>query len=1111
MSPQDFIAKWGAPDGVPGPAFALNEEQGAQSHFLDLCELLDVPKPGSAKDYLFEEKGAVIGGRTGYADVFMRGVFVWENKAPGGNLDAAFRQLLAYSFAMSSPPILVVSDRLTIRIHTQFTGHPTQTHLIRLEELDQPDKLALLRRIWNEPESFKPRETSRDITEAAARNFADLAKSLQSRPTGSVEAAQDSRNRAKQVAHFLTQCLFCFFAEDVGLLPGRMFERLVKNKQIPPERLTQGLTELFATMGKGGLYGVDDIPRFNGNLFMTIDVPQLSTVDVAELRKAASLNWSAIDVSIIGTLFERGLDPDKRSQLGAHYTDTATIDRLIDPVLRRPLLEKWDLIAQEMHRLMARSKLRRRAAYTAGRRHFKATAGDASFQKTEAIFHDWLESLKNYRVLDPACGSGNFLYLGLKCLKDIELKSHLEAAALGLDRQNDLVTGPHNVLGIELNEYAAELARVTVWIGELQWRTAHGYEFKTNPVLESLDHIECRDALLSLVVRVIEPGAWAARTPEPHTLRFLKSAPTSAPPAPLSASGTGVEATQESGVRSEFMRDASPKAATLVGNSAMTPVSGAAGALQAVEATWPKADVVIGNPPFLGGSKKRRELGDEYFESLDTVFTGRVPAGADLVCYWFEKARNEIESRGLNSAGLVATNSIRGGANRKVLDAICNTTRIYEAWSDETWVNNGAAVRVSLVCFGHGSDTYLDGQHLGEIHSDLTGTQSGATSVNLADAKQLTPNAGAVFEGLRKDGPLDISGQIARGWLRLPNPNGKSNALVLYPLINGMDVTRRSRDGWVIDTGESLSEQDASLFEAPFAHIVSCVKPIRLQNNDRIRRTFWWRFGRNGEQLRASLKPLSRYINTPRVSKHRLFVFQAMPSIPDTATVAITRADDTTFGVLHSRFHELWSLRMCTWLGVGNDPRYTPTTCFETFPFPTGLTPADTAHQQTEQVEGGALIPAVVACADGLRIESAMTIPLHATKSQQNLLELRAAAIQIATAAKKLNDLREAWLNPKEWTHRVPEVTPLGMSKSPYPDRVEPKPGISADDLKALQKRTLTNLYNLRPQWLVMAHQQLDLAVAQAYGWSDYSAGMPDEEILKRLLALNLQRSATIE
>ena len=211
--------------------------------------------------------------------------------------------------------------------------------------------------------------------------------------------------------------------------------------------------------------------------------------------------------------------------------------------------------------------------------------------------------------------------------------------------------------------------------------------------------------------------------------------------------------------------------------------------------------------------------------------------------------------------------------------------------------------------------------------------------------------------------------------------------------------------------------------------------------------------------------------------------------------------------------------------GVGNDPNYNDKSCFETFPFPTGLTPADTAHQQTEQMEGGALIPALMECADGLRVEPAMTIPLPAmtiplpamtiplpaVTGQRSVLELRAAAIQIATAAKKLNDLREAWLNPREWTHKVPEVTPLGMSQSPYPDRVEPKPGISPDDLKALLKRTLTNLYNLRPQWLVMAHQQLDHAVAQAYGWSDYSAGMPDEEILKRLLALNLQRSATIE
>ncbi|MGL4808342.1 MAG: type IIL restriction-modification enzyme MmeI, partial [Giesbergeria sp.] len=481
MTPQDFIAKWGAPGGVPGPAYALNEEQGAQSHFLDLCELLGVPKPGSAEGYRFEEKSHVVGGKTGYADVFMRGVFAWENKAPGKNLDTALKQLLTYSLALSNPPILVVSDRLSIRIHTQFTGPPSATHTVAIDEMDQPDKLALLRRIWTAPESFKPRQTNRDITEAAARSFAALAEGLRQRGATAGEATASQQQRANQVAHFLTQCLFCFFAEDVGLLPGRMFERLLGNKQATPERLGQGLTQLFGAMRDGGLYGVDDIPWFNGGLFQTIAVPPLSAPDLAELRRAADLDWSAIDVSIFGTLFERGLDPAKRSQLGAHYTDPATIERLIGPVIRRPLLQKWELVAQQIRALAAKITKK----------------GDKHYRAAHALFVTWLDELKNYRALDPACGSGNFLYLALKCLKDVEHHSHLQATELGLDREADLVTGPHNVLGLELNEYAAELARVTVWIGELQWRLAHGYEFKTNPVLDTLEHIECRDALLT--------------------------------------------------------------------------------------------------------------------------------------------------------------------------------------------------------------------------------------------------------------------------------------------------------------------------------------------------------------------------------------------------------------------------------------------------------------------------------------------------------------------------------------------------------------------------------------------------------------------------------------
>lgn len=517
--------------------------------------------------------------------------------------------------------------------------------------------------------------------------------------------------------------------------------------------------------------------------------------------------------------------------------------------------------------------------------------------------------------------------------------------------------------------------------------------------------------------------------------------------------------------------------------------------------------MVIGNPPFLGGSKKRGELGARYVEALDAVYAPAVPGSADLVCYWFDKARAQLAAGQLQRAGLVTTNSIRGGANRKVLDAICTQTRIFEAWSDEPWINNGAAVRVSLVAFGHGNTTNLNGRPVKKIYADLTGTDDDMTPLDLSTAQKLPANAGAVFEGLRKDGPLDIVGDTARKWLQLPNPHGKSNAQVLFPLINGMDITRRPRDSWVIDTGESMTEQEASLFEAPFEHITTVVKPVRLENNDRIRRTFWWRFGRNGENLRSALTSLPRYINTPRVAKHRLFVWQLEFFIPDTATVAIARADDTTFGILHSRFHELWSLRMGT--SLEDRPRYTPTTCFETFPFPAGLTPADTAHQRTEAVDGGALIPADLPDAlpdtlpEGDSKQKQALAPVHQSPAAIKTILPRPAAITIAQAAQRLNTLRQAWLNPPEWTHTVPEVVPLGLAASPYPDRTVPTPGFE----KELAKRTLTNLYNQRPAWLAAAHAQLDAAVAAAYGWGDYTADMPDDEILRRLLALNLQRS----
>ncbi len=964
MQAQDFVRKWQAGTA----ANDLNERAGAQAHFIDLCRVLGVPEPGDPERYCFE-RGVVRTGGTGqrtdgFADVWLKGCFAWEYKAPGKSLEGALRQLMMYALPLESPPLLVVSDRLRIEVHTHFTGTPSECHAFALADITRPEVQQRLRALWLSPESYKPRRSNRDITEEAARSFA-----------GTAERLRAAGVPAQAASHFLTQCVFCFFAEDVGLLPARLFERLV-GVQIAPERLRTQLAALLETMRDGGLFGVDDLPWFNGGLFASVDVPPLAAEDVAVLKAASALNWSAIDPTIFGTLFERGLDPAKRSQLGANFTDPATILRLVEPVVQRPLLAEW-----------AGHRARIEAALAKSRKH-----GDKAWRDAQAAFVGYLERLKAFRVLDPACGSGNFLYLALRCLKDIEHQVNLEAEQLGLERQMD-VTGPHNVLGIELNEYAAELARVTVWIGELQWRIQRGYGFKLNPVLDALDHIECRDAVL---------------------------------------------------------------------------------APDGQEAAWPRADVVVGNPPFLGTKKQWGELGVEYSERLRAAYAGRVPGFADLVCYWFERARTQIERGALRWAGLVATNSIRGGANREVLDAIKNTAEIVEAWSDQAWINDGAAVRVSLIAFtakGFAQQRFLDGQPVTAINADLT------VGANLALAEKLAESKDAAFMGTVKAGTFDVPREQALRWMAQPNPHGRSNLEVLRRSANGMDLARRWSETWVVDFGVDRAEADAALFEGPFAHIEAVVKPTRALSNRKAYRERWWLFAEPTPKMRARIAPLHRYIATPIVAKHRLFVWLDATVLPDHALIVTARADDVTFGILHSRFHELWSLRLGT--SLEDRPRYTPTTCFETFPFPEHLTPAATAHQRTEALDGGALIPADLPAGVRPRVEA------------------------IARAAQRLVGLRDAWLNPPEWTERVPEVVPLGLAASPYPDRIVARAGFE----KELAQRTLTKLYNLRPTWLAQAHATLDAAVAAAYGWADWAPALADEEILRRLLALNRARS----
>jgi len=805
----------------------------------------------------------------------------------------------------------------------------------------------MLKWVFTDPEQLRPGRTRAAVTEEIAQEFASLAQRLRERG-----------HPPSQVAHFISQLLFGMFAEAAGLFDGqRVLSESLAACMKRPGHCLETLQSLLTTMQRGGMFGTIPIAEFNGGLFAEVAVLPLEKADIQLLLQVASQDWKDIEPSIFGTLFERGLDPDKRSQLGAHYTDPQSIMRLVQPVVLAPLQMDWVQTKAAIQAVLKKSRAKKSIPKLA-----------------QDLFNSFLERLAQVRILDPACGSGNFLYLVLRGLKDLEHQVILEVEqlALGLGGQFAIHTGPQNVLGIEVNPYAAELARVTIWIGHLQWLLAHGYSIQQHPILQPLNQIDRQDAI-------------------------------------------------------------------------MTAAGG--------EPKWPAADFIVGNPPFLGDKKMISVLGEEYVTRLRRLYQGRVPGGADLVTYWFEKARTQLATGEAKAVGLVATNSIRGGANRKVLERIQAVGSIFEAWSNEAWVNEGATVRVSLVCFGGKREkVVLNGESVEEIFADLTG--AGAMAVDLTKAKPLVENVGIAFQGPVKVGKFDIPGDLAREWLQLPkNPNGCPNSDVLRPWANGMDITRRPSDTWIIDFGVSMTEEEASFYEKPFEYVVKNVKPTRLDLRMQKRRNYWWLHGASAGYMRNAIAKVSRFIITSRVSKYRLFVWMNRIVLPDSATVAIARDDDTTFGILHSRFHELWSLRLGT--SLEDRPRYTPTTTFETFPFPESLTPNISAKDYADN-------------------------PL---------------AQAIATAAKRLNELRDNWLNPPDWVKRVPEIVPG------YPDRLLPVDDHAAEQLK---KRTLTNLYNAKPQWLINAHRQLDEAVAKAYGWK---VELTEEEVLGKLLELNLARA----
>ena len=976
MTPHEFIVKWRNNE--------LKERTASHSHFIDLCTLLGVLDPVTADPtgewFTFEKGASKTSGGEGWADVWRKGCFAWEYKGPRKDLDKAFAQLLQYAVALENPPLLIVSDMHRIRLHTNWTNTVQEVHEFTLEDLLDGQVRERLKRAFTDPEEFKPTKTRQALTEETAREFAGLAQRL-----------RDRGHEAHQVAHFVNQLVFCMFAEDVGLLPGNLFTKMLDLCRSDPASFAEHAGTLFGAMAsQGGKVGFTRIDWFNGGLFQDDHALPVTRDDVEDLYRAAQRDWSQIDPSILGTLFERGLDPAKRSQLGAHYTDREKIMMIVQPVIIDPLEAEWAEALAKMTALIdsAPKRTESRLLSPAERRKAEKLRDDAA-----AIHSAFIERLTNFRVLDPACGSGNFLYVALRSLKDIEHRANLDAEALGLPRGFPRV-GPECVLGIELNPYAAELARVSVWIGEIQWMRRNGFDAAKNPILRNLDTIECRDAVL---------------------------------------------VTDEHG----------------------SPALDAEGKPQ--RAPWPEANVVIGNPPFLGDKKMIRELGENYVVKLRQAYSGKVPGGANFVCYWLSQANEAVQFGLASRVGLVTTNAIRTGADRRVLELLCKTAALFEAWSDEPWIVDGASVRVSIICVSVDDlPKRLDGHDVKIITSSLSQFPQPMPAV-------LDENARTSFTGTFLNGPFEVETKVALAWLCAPqNVAGDYNREVLRLTANGQDLLQRGERKWLLDFGADRSEQDAALYEAPFEYARQHIKPYRQRLNEdgefevrrQNHREKWWIHAEARPGMRAALQGLNRYIVTPMVSSTRVFCFLEAAYLANQKLVVFPRNDETTLGLLTSIFHEIWTLQYCSWIGAGNDPTYATKSVYQTFPFPEGLTPN---------------IPAADYADDP-----------------------RARAI--AKAAARLNELRENWLNPPDLVVREPEVVPG------YPDRILP---VNEAAAKELAKRTLTNLYNARPAWLDHAHRALDEAVAEAYGWGeDFRAGLlTDDEILARLFQLNQARA----
>jgi hypothetical protein len=930
----EFISRWS--NASP------SERANSQLFLSELCDLLGVPRPEATADNGFAFEFPVTqhhpdGSTTaGYIDLYKRACFVLESKqfqtaqaessqlqlvaqeagvlqkkkstrpvrGTGAWDDAmvkargqAERYVRSLPNAEPTPPFLLVVDvGHSFEVFADFTQAgkaylhfpDPRSFRIRLEQLADDNIRERLRLIWTNPTALDPARQSADVTLAVSGHLAELAKSL-----------EEAGHKPKAVADFLTRCLFCMFAEDVGLIPEESFTELLKS--IPPdgtgfkELLEQLFQELDAGTGQGiSLVLRKKLFRFNGGLFADHTALPVNGLQLGLLKEAAAQSWRNVEPAIFGTLLERALNPRERHKLGAHYTPRAYVERLVLPTIVEPLRAEWDSV--------------RAAALT------HARAG--SLKKARAEVNAFLDHLCQVKILDPACGSGNFLYVSLEHLKRLEGEVLDVAAQFGESFRLELgrthTVAPHQFLGLEINPRAAAITELVLWIGYLQWhfRTHGRQSMPEEPILKKFQNIECRDAVLAYDG---EPQPAKDESGKEITVWDRRSYKTDLL--------TGRDVPDES-KRVSLLTYTNPR-----------------------PARWPQADYIVGNPPFLGNKRMREHLGSGYTETLRAAYPA-VPETADFVMYWWYKSAELVRTGDASRFGLITTNSISQTFSRRVVESELNSASklsLAFAVPDHPWVDtaDGAAVRIAMTVGVGGSQKgellevideqpESDGSSKvrfkssgGKIQADLTiGSSAG-------NAARLKANEGLCYQGMNLvgEGFRADAGEIkALGF--------KMDALppIIRPYQKGRELVQGGESGWVIDCFGLNAEQLRERFPTAYQHLLVHVKPERDNNNRDSRRKNWWLFGEPVGKLRTAIRGLKRYIATIETSKYKPFVFIDSSVIPDHKLYAIASDDAFLLGVLSSHIHRTWALAAG---GTLEDrPTWTNTTTFSPFPFP---------------------------------------------------------------------------------------------------------------------------------------------------------------------------------